>query len=58
MDLVVDGKIVIEIKSMTTIHPIHTAQLHTYVRLSGLRVGFLMNFNMVRLVDGVTRVAY
>ncbi len=42
MDLVVDGKIVLEIKSVTKVHPIHKAQLHTYVRLSRCRVGFLM----------------
>jgi len=58
MDLVVDGKIILEIKSVAKVNPIHKAQLHTYVRLSRCRVGLLMNFNKVRLIDGVTRVVY
>ena len=58
MDFVVDGKVVLEIKSVSKVQPIHKAQLHTYVRLSRCRVGLLMNFNTVRLIDGVTRVVY
>jgi GxxExxY protein len=45
MDLVVDGKIVVELKSVETLTSVHEAQLLTYLKLSGLRVGFLFNFN-------------
>jgi GxxExxY protein len=37
------------------LHPVHEAQLHTYLKLSGLRVGLLLNFNETRLVDGIRR---
>ncbi len=37
------------------LHPVHEAQLHTYLKLSGLRVGLLLNFNDARLVDGIRR---
>lgn len=55
IDIVVDDKLLIEIKSVDEIHPIHQAQLLTYLRLSGLRVGLLVNFNVTVLKDGVIR---
>ncbi|MEM1304025.1 MAG: GxxExxY protein [Planctomycetota bacterium] len=55
MDLVVDGKVVVELKSVESITGVHEAQLLTYLRLSGLRVGLLINFNNKLLKDGVTR---
>lgn len=55
IDIVVDDKLLIEIKSVDEIHPIHEAQLLTYLRLSGLRVGLLVNFNVTVLKDGVIR---
>ena len=55
MDVVVEQSLVLEIKSVRVLHPVHEAQLHTYLKLSGLRVGLLMNFNVVRLVDGIRR---
>lgn len=55
MDVVVDDKIVLEIKSVAAILPIHEAQLITYLRLSGKRVGLLMNFNCPVLKDGIVR---
>lgn len=58
IDILVAGKVVLEIKSVAKVHPIHKAQLHTYVRLSRCRVGLLMNLNELRLIDGVTRVVY
>jgi GxxExxY protein len=55
MDLVVSGKIAIELKSVEKILPIHQAQLLTYLRLSRMRVGFLINFNVRMLRDGIAR---
>jgi len=55
MDLVVADKIAIEIKSIEKILPIHEAQLLTYLRLSHLRVGLLINFNVRLLRHGIIR---
>jgi GxxExxY protein len=56
MDLVVDNRVVVEIKAVDAIAPIHKAQLLTYLRLSGHKVGLLMNFNVVVLKDGLHRL--
>lgn len=56
IDLLVEGKIVIEIKSVETINPVHFAQLLTYMKLSKCRLGFLINFNVVSLKSGIKRV--
>jgi GxxExxY protein len=56
MDLVVAGELVVEVKSIERLLPIHDAQLLTYLRLSGLRVGLLMNFNSIGLKDGLRRL--
>ena len=56
MDLVVDEKIVVEIKAVERTLPIHKAQLLTYLRLSGRRVGLLMNFHSVVLKDDLHRL--
>jgi GxxExxY protein len=55
MDLVVENRVVVEVKSVEAIAPIHEAQLLSYLRLSGLRVGLLVNFNVLKLVDGICR---
>lgn len=55
MDLVVESKVVVELKSVEAILPIHEAQLMTYLKLSGMRVGFLINFNVPVLKDGIVR---
>jgi GxxExxY protein len=55
MDLVVAGKIAVELKSAEKILPIHQAQLLTYLRLSGVRVGLLINFNVRVLRQGIIR---
>ena len=55
LDIVVGDKLLLEIKSVDEIHPIHEAQLMTYLRLSGLRVGLLINFNVAILKEGVVR---
>jgi GxxExxY protein len=56
IDIVVEGKVVVEVKSVEAIHPIHEAQLLSYVRLSGIKVGLLMNFNVLHLKDGIKRM--
>jgi GxxExxY protein len=56
LDLVVEGKIILELKSVIRIEPIHHAQLLTYLRLSGLKLGILLNFNVPLMKDGIKRV--
>ena len=54
----VEEKIVLELKSVGHITPLHEAQLLTYLRLSGKKVGLLMNFNTVLMKDGIKRMAF
>ncbi len=56
IDLLVEGIIIIEIKSVDAINPVHMAQLMTYMKLAECRIGFLINFNVVSLKDGIKRV--
>jgi GxxExxY protein len=56
MDVVVDGKVLLELKSIDSIDGIHKAQVLTYLRLSGLRTGLLLNFNVAVLKNGITRL--
>jgi GxxExxY protein len=55
MDLLVEGRIVVELKSMESLAPIHEAIILTYLRLSGHKIGLLINFNVAILKDGVRR---
>jgi GxxExxY protein len=55
MDIVVPGKLIIELKSVEAVHPIHEAQLLTYMKLTGIRLGLLINFNVLVLRDGIHR---
>jgi len=55
MDIVVERELLIEVKAVERVMPIHEAQMLTYLRLSGLKVGLLMNFNSVVLKDGLRR---
>ena len=55
VDLVVAGLVVVEVKSIEAIAPIHEAQLLTYLRLGGWNVGLLINFNVTVLKDGIRR---
>jgi GxxExxY protein len=57
LDLIVEDKVIIEIKSVDCLNEIHTAQVLTYLKLSGCRLGLLINFNVLRLVDGLKRLA-
>lgn len=55
LDLLVENQVIVELKAVTEMHPIFEAQLITYLRLSGHRVGLLINFNVPRLKDGLIR---
>jgi GxxExxY protein len=55
LDILVDRNLIIEIKSVDRLLPIHAAQMLTYLRLSGCKVGLLMNFNTALLKDGLRR---
>ena len=55
LDFLVEGKVVVELKAVDGIHPVHEAQLLTYLKLTGCRVGLLINFNVPVLKDGITR---
>jgi GxxExxY protein len=56
VDLIVDESLLLEIKAIHQLLPLHEAQLQTYLRLSGLKVGLLMNFNTTLVKDGIRRV--
>ena len=56
IDLIVQSLVVVEIKAIEQIHRVHQAQLMTYLKLSGCRVGFLMNFTVTLFKNGVRRV--
>ena len=55
IDLVYDKRVVVELKAVERIIPVHEAQLLTYMRLTGIRVGLLINFNVPVLKDGIYR---
>jgi GxxExxY protein len=55
LDFLIAGQLVVEAKAVEGIAPIHHAQLLSYLRLSGLRLGLLINFNVVSLRDGIHR---
>jgi len=56
MDIVIDEKLIIELKTVELLRRVHDAQLLTYLRLSGIRTGLLMNFNSAVLKDGIRRL--
>jgi GxxExxY protein len=56
MDLVVENALILELKTVEKIIPLHEAQLLTYLRLSGIRHGLIMNFNTAVLKDGLRRI--
>ncbi|HUF69348.1 MAG TPA: GxxExxY protein [Longimicrobiales bacterium] len=55
-DLIVEGAVIVEVKSVSELAPVHARQLLTYLRLLDLRVGLLLNFNSLHLSDGIRRV--
>ncbi len=56
VDLIVEGCVVVEVKSVAAILPVHRAQVLTYLRLTGCPAGLLINFQVAKLMDGVRRV--
>jgi GxxExxY protein len=56
-DLVVESKVIVEAKSIESFHPIHSPKLLTYLRLANIKLGLLINFNVLHLKDGIRRVA-
>ena len=57
LDFLVGGLVVVELKAVDRILPIHEAQVLTYLRLTGCRLGLLLNFNEMRMADGIKRLA-
>ena len=55
-DLIVEDKVIIELKSVELIAPVHPKQLLTYLRITGLKLGLLINFNEKLIKDGITRI--
>ncbi len=58
LDVVVDGKLILELKACENLEPIHEAQLLTYLKLTGIKVGLLINFNVPVLKDGIKRFSH
>lgn len=56
IDLVIEGKVIVEIKSVIEIHPIFQAQLLTYLKLAHMKLGLLINFNTLLIKHGIHRV--
>lgn len=57
-DLIVESEVIVEVKAVTRLEPIHEAQLISYLKLSDRRLGLLMNFNVRALKNGVRRLVY
>lgn len=55
-DLIVGGLVIVELKAKSALHPVDKAQTLSHLRLTGLRIGLLINFHEVKLVDGVHRI--
>jgi GxxExxY protein len=56
MDIVIEESLVVELKNVEKLLPVHEAQLLTYLKLSGIRTGLLMNFNAAVLKNGIKRL--
>lgn len=56
-DLLVEDKVIIEIKSVEQLAPVHYKQVHTYLKLTEKKLGLLINFNVVLIKDGIHRIA-
>ena len=57
LDILIPNKLIIELKAVDNILPIHTAQLITYLKLSGINTGLLINFNVQKLTTGLKRIS-
>lgn len=56
-DLIVNGLVVVELKAKSELHPVDKAQVLSHLRLTNLTIGLLINFHVVKLVDGIQRIA-
>ncbi len=56
IDLLVEKKVIVELKSVESVNDVYYAQLMTYLKISGCRVGLLINFNVTKLKDGLQRI--
>jgi GxxExxY protein len=56
IDLIVSGDLIVEVKSVETLLPIHQAQILTYMRLAKIPIGLLINFNVTKLQNGIKRL--
>lgn len=56
LDMLVEKSVIVEIKAVESLLPVHEAQLLSYLKLTGTRLGFLLNFNTVRLKEGIKRL--
>ena len=56
LDLIVEDKVVVELKSVKSLEPVHEAQLLTYMKLTGCKIGLLINFNVPVLKQGIKRM--
>jgi len=56
LDLLVEERLIVETKAVAALLPIHSAQVLTYLRCTGLRVGLLLNFHAIRMKDGIVRL--
>lgn len=56
LDIVVAGCVIVELKAVEQILPVHKAQMLTYLKLSGIRLGLLINFNVPAIKDGIQRI--
>lgn len=57
IDLLVEEMVIVELKAVEAIHPIHEAQVISYLKLSGMKIGLLINFNVKMLTNGIKRLA-
>ena len=56
LDLLVDNCVVVDLKAVDKIHPVHEAQMHTYLKLADCKLGLLLNFNVFLLKSGIKRI--
>ena len=57
LDMLVDEAVIVEVKAIEAVLPVHKAQILTYLKLSGYRLGLLINFNVPVIRSGITRIA-
>lgn len=57
-DLIVESRVIVELKSVEKVHPAHKKQVLTYLRLTGLKLGYLLNFGEALMKDGITRIVH